>query len=174
MRRLILLRHAKAEPDAPSGRDRDRAINARGRADAAAMGAHIAGLALDATQVWLSPATRVQQTWALIAPHLPHAASETIEGLYSADCEDLLDALRGAPAGAQSLVVCGHNPTLHEAALLLVGEGHQEGRRALDINFPTCALCIIDFPIDDWADIGLRTGRLDRFVTPKGLREAQD
>ena len=36
MRRLMLLRHAKTETDAPSGRDQDRRLDDRGRNDAAA------------------------------------------------------------------------------------------------------------------------------------------
>ena len=35
MRRLILLRHAKTERDAPSGKDHDRRLEDRGRSDAA-------------------------------------------------------------------------------------------------------------------------------------------
>ncbi|MGB6399350.1 MAG: histidine phosphatase family protein, partial [Bradyrhizobium sp.] len=38
MRRLMLLRHAKTESDAPSGRDRDRRLDERGRRDAAEIG----------------------------------------------------------------------------------------------------------------------------------------
>ena len=39
MRRLMLLRHAKTETDAPSGRDQDRQLDKRGRRDAAEIGA---------------------------------------------------------------------------------------------------------------------------------------
>ena len=38
MRRLMLLRHAKTEHDAPSGQDQDRRLDDRGRLDAAAIG----------------------------------------------------------------------------------------------------------------------------------------
>ena len=38
MRRLMLLRHAKTEHDAPSGHDQDRRLDARGQLDAAAIG----------------------------------------------------------------------------------------------------------------------------------------
>src|ERR1700761_6328358 len=38
MRRLMLLRHAKTETDSPSGRDRDRRLDERGRRDAAEIG----------------------------------------------------------------------------------------------------------------------------------------
>jgi phosphohistidine phosphatase SixA len=42
MRRLMLLRHAKTENDAPSGRDQDRRLDDRGRKDAAEIGSFIA------------------------------------------------------------------------------------------------------------------------------------
>ena len=42
MRRLMLLRHAKTEHDAPSGRDHDRRLDERGRLDAAAIGTWVA------------------------------------------------------------------------------------------------------------------------------------
>lgn len=38
MRRLMLLRHAKTETDAPSGRDQDRRLDDRGHKDAAEIG----------------------------------------------------------------------------------------------------------------------------------------
>src|SRR5665647_1939316 len=38
MRRLMLLRHAKTEHDAPSGRDQDRRLDKRGHHDAADIG----------------------------------------------------------------------------------------------------------------------------------------
>ena len=41
MRRLLLLRHAKTEHDAPSGQDQDRRLDDRGRLDAAAIGTWI-------------------------------------------------------------------------------------------------------------------------------------
>ena len=43
MRRLMLLRHAKTENDAPSGRDQDRRLDDRGRRDAAEIGSWMAG-----------------------------------------------------------------------------------------------------------------------------------
>ncbi|MHC2711887.1 phosphohistidine phosphatase SixA [Bradyrhizobium diazoefficiens] len=42
MRRLMLLRHAKTETDAPSGRDQDRRLDDRGHRDAAEIGDWIA------------------------------------------------------------------------------------------------------------------------------------
>lgn len=173
MRRLLLLRHAKAEHDASTGRDRDRALSERGRDDARAMGSYIGAQNLGPSRVWLSPAVRVQQTWAAASPMLDHGTVETIEQIYGADSGELLDLLRGAPDDATALLVCGHNPTMHEVALMLVGDGHHEGRQALGANFPTCALCVIDFDVDEWSDIAVRAGRLDRFMSPRLLCEGK-
>ena len=42
MRRLLLLRHAKTETDAPSGHDQDRRLDGRGHRDAAEIGGWMA------------------------------------------------------------------------------------------------------------------------------------
>ena len=63
MRRLMLLRHAKTENDAPSGRDQDRRLDDRGRSDAAEIGGWIGRHPPFPDFVLVSPAVRAQQTW---------------------------------------------------------------------------------------------------------------
>ncbi len=63
MRRLMLLRHAKTENDAPSGRDRDRRLDDRGRSDAAEIGGWIGRHPPFPDSVLVSPAIRAHQTW---------------------------------------------------------------------------------------------------------------
>jgi len=65
MRRLMLLRHAKTETDAPSGRDQDRRLDERGRRDAAEIGSWIARHPPFPDLVQVSPAVRAKQTWEL-------------------------------------------------------------------------------------------------------------
>ena len=57
MRRLILLRHAKAENQAASGEDIDRALTARGLADAARMGQVLADAGLQPDLALVSSGT---------------------------------------------------------------------------------------------------------------------
>ena len=63
MRRLILFRHAKAEPRAAGEDDFDRPLAERGREDAALVGQALArqGFAPDAALI--SPARRTAETW---------------------------------------------------------------------------------------------------------------
>src|SRR5438094_761470 len=63
MDRLILLRHAKAENDAPSGDDFDRPLAPRGRREAAAMAGQLAALGIRPDLALVSPSLRTRETW---------------------------------------------------------------------------------------------------------------
>ena len=176
MRRLLLLRHAKTEHAAPSGRDRDRRLDERGHRDAAEIGSWIAGHPPFPNHVMVSPAMRAKQTWELawaaMKDHVAQPQVDFLPELYGADAAQLLQSIRTAAAtDPQLLMLVGHNPGLHELALALVGSGDQAARQAVHDNLPTSGLAIFDFLSDDWNDVGFRRGRLVVFVTPKLLKQ---
>jgi len=179
MRRLMLLRHAKTESEAPSGRDQDRRLDERGQYDAAEIGGWIGRHPPFPDSVMVSPAARARQTWELASEtmkqHMPLPHVETIADLYGADPTQLLQIVRMASAtDPQRLMLVGHNPGMHELALALAGSGDAKGRQALADNLPTSGLVIFDFAVDDWNDVGFRRGKLMLFVSPKLLRQASD
>ena len=179
MRRLMLLRHAKTENDAPSGRDQDRRLDARGRNDAADIGGWIGRHPPFPELVLVSPAIRAQQTWEIAWEAMKNTAPapqlELLPELYGADPTQLLRTIRMvATTDPQQLMVVGHNPGLHELALALAGSGDAAGRKALVHNLPTSGLAIFDFAIDDWADVAFRGGKLVQFVSPKLLKQSPD
>lgn len=172
MRRLILLRHAKTERDAPSGKDRDRRLDERGHHDGAEIGRWLAAENYRPDLVLVSTATRAQETWELVRAAMPTVSARHLPELYSADPSELLRAVHStAKADPKCLMIVAHNPGLHELALALIAGGDAAGRRALDANLPTSGVVVIDFKIDDWDDIGFRGGQLERFASPKWLRE---
>src|ERR1700737_246170 len=67
MRRLMLLRHAKTETDAPSGKDHDRRLDDRGQGDAADVGGWLARNRHVPDLVLVSSAIRALQTWNILA-----------------------------------------------------------------------------------------------------------
>ena len=67
MRRLLLLRHAKAERSQPGGRDHDRILSKRGRNDAAAVGAYLVRHRLVPDRALVSTSARTRETWTLVA-----------------------------------------------------------------------------------------------------------
>jgi phosphohistidine phosphatase len=176
MRRLMLLRHAKTENDAPSGRDQDRRLDNRGRHDAAEIGGWIGRHPPFPDVVLVSHAIRAHQTWEIaweaIKDLVPQPQVELVPELYGADPAQLLQIIREASAAdPKLLMLVGHNPGMHELALALAGSGDAAGRTALADNLPTSGLAIFEFAIDDWADVAFRRGRLVSFVSPKLLKQ---
>jgi phosphohistidine phosphatase len=176
MRRLMLLRHAKTESDAPSGRDQDRRLDPRGHRDAAEIGSWIGhhppfpGLAL------VSSAVRARQTWELaweaMKDQVPPPQVEWSPELYCAEVGQLLHSIRiAAGADPSTLLLVGHNPGLHELALVLTGSGDAEARHALAHNMPTSGLAVLDFDTERWSDIAFGRGRLVAYVSPKLIKQ---
>jgi phosphohistidine phosphatase len=176
MRRLMLLRHAKTENDAPSGRDQDRRLDDRGRRDAAEIGGWIGRHPPFPDSVLVSPAIRAHQTWEIAWTAMkgvaPQPQVEFLPDLYGADPAQLLHTIRAAATGdPRQLMLVGHNPGMHELALTLAGSGDDKARKAVADNLPTSGLAVFDFAIDDWADVAFRQGQLVSFVSPKLLKE---
>ncbi|WP_024510444.1 histidine phosphatase family protein [Bradyrhizobium sp. ARR65] len=177
MRRLMLLRHAKTESDAPSGRDQDRRLEDRGLRDAAEIGGWIGRHPPFPDCVLVSPAVRAQQTWdiawAAMKGLVPPPLVESVPELYGADATELLHAIRMASVSdPKRLMLVGHNPGMHELALALTGGGDAAGRKALTDNLPTAGLAVFDFATVDWDDVGFHRGKLVLFVSPKLLKQA--
>ena len=173
MRRLILFRHAKAEASEPGMKDRDRVLVERGRKDAAKIGAYMAGHGIIPDKVVISPAARTQETWKHAASAFrPSPAAMSVEAIYDATPHALLAIIKVSPTPAHTLLIVGHNPGLHEVALMLIASGDIETRERLREKLPTAGLIIIDFAFDDWNKLHPQSGRLERFVSPKSLEAA--
>ena len=182
MRRLMLLRHAKTEHDAPSGHDQDRRLDDRGRLDAAAVGGWIGRHLPVPDMVLVSTAVRTLQTWEIVRQAMQDTAKdfappqvEFLAELYGADPTHLLRTIRMAEASdPKRLMVIGHNPGMHELALALSGGGDAAAKKALEHNLPTSGLAILDFAIEDWNEVAFRRGTLVRFTSPKLLKQTSD
>ncbi|CCD98478.1 conserved hypothetical protein [Bradyrhizobium sp. STM 3809] len=175
----MLLRHAKTETDAPSGRDQDRRLDERGHHDAAMIGDFIASHPPVPDLVLVSTAVRAQQTWELafaaMKDRIPAPQVESVPELYAAEAMQILHQIRLAAAvDPRQLLIVGHNPGLHELALALAGRGDTDSRQELARNMPTAGLAVFDFDTDDWSDVSFARGNLLTFVTPKLLKHGSD
>lgn len=175
MRRLMLLRHAKSDWSAAGLRDHDRPLNTRGREAAPKMGAYMVRHALVPDLIVASTATRVSETLQHVVPAFTKQPKTiTDKRLYQAETDDLLKVIQATPKTVHNLLLVGHNPGMAELAGLLMASGDVETRARLIEKFPTAALAVIDFAVDDWAKLQPKAGRLDRFVIPKALDMATD
>jgi phosphohistidine phosphatase len=126
---------------------------------------------------------RAQQTWEIARDAMKDAGPakarqpqvELLDELYGAEPAQLLQIIRMAEATDPArLMLIGHNPGMHELALMLAGSGDASAKKALEDNLPTAGLAILDFAIDDWSEVAFRRGKLVRFTSPKLLKQALD
>ena len=118
-----------------------------------------------------SAAVSAVETWTLIAPlferDIPMAEDKA---LFHAGPQGMLAVLRASSGGADKLLLIAHSPGIEGLAAALTGPGSdREAYARLCAKFPTAALAVIDFELDDWRVLGETDGRLSRFVTPKDL-----
>lgn len=175
MRRLLLLRHAKAERSQPGERDYERVLAERGHGDAPRIGRYMARHGFVPDLAMVSTSTRTRETWALCEPAFKRAPPATFEDrIYEATPQAILGVIKETDADVGTLLVVGHNPGLQELAALLVASGDIEARQRLKEGFPTSALAVINFAVDDWSGLHPHAGRLEHFVTPRMLASETD
>ncbi len=173
MLRLLLLRHAKAAWP-PGVLDLDRPLAPRGQEAAALMGQYLKSEELDPDLVLVSPARRTQQTWDLIRPVTGEIDTRRDGRIYEAPVSRLVTVLQEVEPAARTLLMIGHNPGFEDLVSFLVGEGDMDGILRLAQKYPTAGLAVIDFPHESWSEIKRKSGRLERFVTPKSLGNGED
>lgn len=163
MKRLHILRHAKSSWDDPDLPDHERPLAPRGEKAAVRIAEHVRAAEIAPELVLCSTALRARQTLAALLPVLPGEAEIRIEDrLYGAGVADVLARLREVDEDVGSVLVVGHNPTLHELALALTGRGDE-----LE-HFPTGALASVTFTMR-WAELVECAAELEAFVVPRGL-----
>ena len=173
--RIHLLRHAKSSWDHPGVGDHDRPLAPRGERAAPAMGRHLAESDLRVDRSVSSTAARASATAMLFAdafdPRVPVAFRRD---LYHADEMDMLSiAIEEAGDAADAhIMLVGHNPWMHDLALFLCGDGDADAIDRLQYKFPTGALAEFDVPGLPAPEVEAGSGRLGRFIRPKGLPEA--
>jgi phosphohistidine phosphatase len=174
MRQLLLLRHAKSSWDDPKVPDHARPLNARGRQAAAAMRAAMHDLGLAPDVVLVSSARRTLQTMEALEPWDDTPLIEPMDALYLSPAPQLLGVLREVADTTRSVLLIGHNPGLHDLAMLLVGTAaiNQNGPtiRRLVEGYPTGALTEFAIP-GPWRQLDEGGGRLLRFLAPRDLPE---
>ena len=174
MKRLYILRHAKAQSGEPGQDDHARALTLRGVADAEAMARYLRKSGAKIDRVLVSTSARTVQTADLVLRELetpPRA--DYRDGLYLAEPGKILTMIQNLPVRTSALMVIGHNPGLEELAAMLAREPvrrkERERRDVLEEKFPTAALAVLEFDADRWREIKPGEGKLVDFVRPKDL-----
>jgi phosphohistidine phosphatase len=158
---LLVIRHAKTESDAASGRDFDRELLPRGRDDARTIGRHLARLGHLRGPIHCSTAARARQTLELLLESAPAADPVAhFEELYLAELDTLLGRIAATPDDVEQLTIVGHNSGLEDLVGALTGS---------PLPMPTAGYALIRFEPPRWADVAIGSGKLIEAESPASL-----
>lgn len=158
MKRLYLLRHAKAEQEGKEDADFKRELNRKGLVQANVVGHLMKEKAHQIDKVFCSSASRTKMTFDIVKPHL-FIDSDKIhyeERLYLASAETLLSHVRAHGKEASSVLLVGHNFGISELLSNLINEAQ---------TMKTSDLAVIDFEVDEWEAIAEGSGILSDYIT---------
>ena len=140
-RRLVLLRHAKAEA---AGRVSDelRRLQPRGWRQGMAVGAGLRQAGLVPDTVLVSSAVRARETWEKVAEALGEEPEPDVivsDELYGARAEEVVELIRGTEGRVRTLLVVGHEPAMSATAVYLAGSGEPAHLAQVRTGLPTAA-----------------------------------
>lgn len=164
-RRIVLVRHAKADWNEES--DHERPLADRGRKDAPVAGRWLAGSGIRPDLALVTTAARGRETWKLMAPELPQRPKTVYEErLYEASLGELIAVINETSDDVGDLLLLSGNPAIHGAADALAGEA--EGDLLPRMNrsgFPTASIAVLTFT-GSWKAVEHGVANLVAFWAP--------
>jgi len=169
VRRLVLLRHAKAEHPAGQVPDAQRPLALLGRRQSGRIGATLAEAGLVPDLVLCSSSLRTRQTWDLARAALGAEPGEVVltDVVYSADVEDVVELVQEEGGDARTVLVVGHEPTMSATAAYLADAGSPEN--LVDLvrsGVPTGTYAVLEVR-GGWDGLREGSARLVRVVRPE-------
>ncbi|MET7860932.1 histidine phosphatase family protein [Streptomyces sp. NPDC005318] len=164
-RRIVLLRHAKAEWSQDS--DHERPLAERGRKDAPVAGRKLVDSGVTIDLALCSTAARTRETWKLAVHEMPHRPRTVYEErLYEASLGELIALLNETPDDVRNILLIGHNPGMHAVADALAGSAEGDALARMGRGgFPTAAFAVIEFS-GSWKGVEHGVGKLVEYWTP--------
>lgn len=159
---LYLVRHAKSSWKDATLSDMDRPLNKRGKRTSPDMGKRMRVQGHQPELIISSPAKRAISTAINIARELgiDESGIVTNEDLYFSGIKGMLRVLEKVDDRYRKVMMTGHNPTMTDLMNRLCNAGV--------MNMPTCAIAIIAFDMESWADLYSTEGLLLGYDYPKG------
>jgi phosphohistidine phosphatase len=164
MRRIILVRHAKAKAATGGGSDFARPLRKKGKREARTMAEWYGGIAEPPDAFLSSPADRALETARIFAKVLGYPPGRIVldDGLYDGPAPDVfLEALAALDNAKSSVMVFGHNPEFSEFANYLV-EGFED-------NLPKASVFGVSLDCRSWRRIPRGRWEVELYESPGGL-----
>lgn len=161
MKTILLMRHAEAAPS--EGADFERPLTAQGHRMARDVAVRLTTRGMWPDIIHCSAALRTRQTCQNLldiwqpdtTPHVMYDPS-----IYRADANDLVRLIQEQDDEFSSIMLIGHNPTIHMATLFLCAPQGNDMKQHVAKAFPPSSCAIFSFDVGDWRDVNKGRGQL--------------
>ena len=161
MKKLIFVRHSKAEEQTPDISDFERSLTGKGKNLSNVMALRLKEKEKSAGVILTSPAFRALET-ALIFAGIFRVPSEEIlmagNIYYKFNLQTLLQDLTRIKEEVEVVTLFGHNPSFTELTGTLSKDGCDFMQK--------CAIVGISFKISTWSEISRNTGNIEYYLKP--------
>lgn len=161
MKKIVLVRHAKAIEPFEEITDSERSLKIKGVKDAHKAAKKLFVFNIKPDLIISSPAFRALETALIFAEELdfPKKKIKLSESLYfDFTTGDFVEMIQKLDNKYETLFIFGHNPKISEMASQFTQDFHEE--------LPTCGVTVIEFSEKKWKKINLREGKLSLYVFP--------
>lgn len=157
MKKIVLIRHAEAEPETENIPDFERKLTVVGKQNAAKMAAYLLNQATLPEAVICSPAIRALTTAQIFTVTLGLEEAKTNLNIYEADTDTLLKIINRSDNQNQIIALVGHNPGVSNLLYELTGK---------ITTMPTCAWAAIALHANNWAEVDRNCGKIIQYQYP--------
>lgn len=161
MKKLIFVRHSKAEEPTPDISDFERSLTVKGKVLSNAMALKLKEKEKSAGVILTSPAFRALETALIFAGVFRIPSAEIlISGnmYYKFNLQTLLQDLTRIKEDVELVTLFGHNPSFTD----LAGSLSRDGCDAMQ----KCAIVGISFKISTWSEINRNKGNIEYYLKP--------
>jgi phosphohistidine phosphatase len=170
MKRLVIIRHAKAEHSNEEKSDSERDLSQQGQEDALMMSDQLIQHHILPDLMFTSPAFRAVQTADIYATKMNYALNKIIKKdvLFHSNfhVKDFMKTIYKLDDKYTTVFVFGHNPYFSELAARLTASHYK--------HIPTSGYKSIIFDVDSWTKVVVGEGKLELFDYPENHRLKND
>ena len=163
-RKLIFIRHSKAEDHLSEISDFERSLTARGKVTARLMARILMDRDEYPGKIITSPAFRAMETALIFGKEYRVSADEVklAPELYlNLIEEDFLPFIRQQDDACQTITLFGHNPMITDMAAYFAADEPE--------SLPKAGIYCLEFPVSSWKEVEPESGRTLYYLTPADL-----
>jgi len=156
MKKLLLVRHATAQPESANG-DFDRALSNKGIKEATELAQKLKNNGIIPQLIIASSALRTQTTGGIITDVLQLPKPQLNAAIYEASEQTLLEVINAFADVNDFTALVGHNPGISYLLFTLTGQIR---------DVPPATAILVTFAVSEWNAVSSNSGTIIYYTSP--------